>query len=59
MVLATTGGYVRRRTGIERVVLAEGLSLLEALDDPPPELLALARALGDLGGETVCHDTLS
>jgi hypothetical protein len=37
-------------------VLAHGL---EALDEPPPELLALAQALGEWEGEVLCHDTLS
>jgi hypothetical protein len=40
---------------IDREELAEGL---ERLDDPPLELLAFARALGDLRGSAFCHDTL-
>jgi hypothetical protein len=43
-------------TGIERVALAEGL---QGLDDPPPELLAMGQALGELEGEVLCHDALS
>jgi hypothetical protein len=43
-------------TGTERAALAAGL---QALDDPPPELLAMGQALGELEGEVLCHDTLS
>lgn len=40
---------------IDREFVAEGL---ERLDDPPVELLAFARALGELRGSALCHDTL-
>jgi hypothetical protein len=40
---------------IDREEVAEGL---ERLDDPPVELIAFARALGDVRGSALCHDTL-
>jgi hypothetical protein len=43
-------------SSVERAALAVGL---EALDEPPPELLALAEALGEIDGDVLCHDALS
>lgn len=54
--LRRQGGTCGIVTSLERVALAERL---DALDDPPPELLALGHALVEVEGEALCHDTLS
>jgi hypothetical protein len=48
---ATFGSLAR----MEREEVAEALT---RLDDPPPELVAFATALGAMEGNALCHDTL-
>jgi hypothetical protein len=54
--LRRQGGTCGLLSSVERAALAVGL---EALDEPPPELLALAEALGEIDGDVLCHDALS
>ncbi len=54
--LRQSGGTCGVVTHRERIALSEGL---EALDDPPHELVELGHALGAIDGEVLSHDTLS